>query len=293
METRIANAAFAAVALAAFLFATSAACAADSVRGTANPDISEVPTTQADFQELGGEFQDRLPDPPAGMEWKLVWHDEFNGNQIDWSRWEAPDFQRRDGFWSHKTLSLDGKGALVMVVVKDPEGNYLDGCLRTKGKYEKAKGFFVTRVKFHKSQGHWAAFWLMNGCQGRIGNGSADGAEIDIMEKPWLDDKYNVAIHWDGYGEKHGSVAMAPKLEGAMEGYHTFGLWWSDDAYRFYADGRQTWATTAAGICTEPLYIKLTDEIGDWAGDIRKAKLPDQMMVDYVRVYDLVPQNSK
>lgn len=32
---------------------------------------------------------------------------------------------------------------------------------------------------------------------------------------------------------------------------------------------------------------KLTGEIGDWAGDIRKAKLPDHFVVDYVRVYDV------
>ena len=30
----------------------------------------------------------------------------------------------------------------------------------------------------------------------------------------------------------------------------------------------------------------LSDEIGSWAGDITKAKLPDQFLVDYVRVYD-------
>jgi hypothetical protein len=32
----------------------------------------------------------------------------------------------------------------------------------------------------------------------------------------------------------------------------------------------------------------LSDEIGSWAGDITKAKLPDQFLVDYVRVYDVV-----
>ena len=37
-----------------------------------------------------------------------------------------------------------------------------------------------------------------------------------------------------------------------------------------------------------PEYMLLSDEIGTWAGDIAKAKLPDQFVVDYVRVYDLV-----
>jgi hypothetical protein len=38
-----------------------------------------------------------------------------------------------------------------------------------------------------------------------------------------------------------------------------------------------------------PQYMILSDEVGPWAGDIGKAKLPDRVLVDYVRVYDLVP----
>ena len=44
----------------------------------------------------------------------------------------------------------------------------------------------------------------------------------------------------------------------------------------------------ASGVSQVREYIKLSDEIGPWAGDIKKAKLPDAFLVDYVRVYDLV-----
>ena len=53
--------------------------------------------------------------------------------------------------------------------------------------------------------------------------------------------------------------------------------------YVFYVDGKETWRTEAGGVCQVPLYIKLSDEIGDWAGDIKKVKLPDEFLVDYVR----------
>ena len=33
--------------------------------------------------------------------------------------------------------------------------------------------------------------------------------------------------------------------------------------------------------------MKLSVEIGTWAGDITKATLPDRFVVDYVRVYDV------
>jgi hypothetical protein len=42
-----------------------------------------------------------------------------------------------------------------------------------------------------------------------------------------------------------------------------------------------------------PEYILISDEVGKWGGDTGKAKLPDQFLVDYVRVYDLVAASPK
>ena len=108
------------------------------------------------------------------------------------------------------------------------------------------------------------------------------------MEKPWLDDRINYALHWDGYGKDHKSKGKVVKVPGVMKGWHTFGLWWKPDEYIFYVDGKEMWRTNAGGVSQVPEYIKLSDEIGDWAGDIKKAKLPDAFLVDYVRVYDVV-----
>ena len=73
-----------------------------------------------------------------------------------------------------------------------------------------------------------------------------------------------------------------------MEGWHTFSVWWKPTEYVFYVDGKETWRTNAGGVCQTPLYIKVSDEVGKWGGDITKANLPDALLVDYVRVYDLV-----
>jgi len=53
-------------------------------------------------------------------------------------------------------------------------------------------------------------------------------------------------------------------------------------------DSKEMWQTNGSGVSQLPEYILLSDEIGKWGGDIRKAKLPDEFLVDYVRVYDLV-----
>ena len=262
---------------------------------TPSADAGAAMITPA-FPELAGKLPDSLPAPPAGMEWRLVWHDEFDGTEIDREKkWEIPEFRvRRDGYWAPEALSLTGDGFLKMSVFKDESGRFLSGCLRSRGKYEKAKGFFVARMNSPHETGHWPAFWLYTPEIGNIGNGSVDGAEIDIMEKPWLDDKINLAVHWDGYSKEHHQVVNSvPPLGPSPDGFHTYALWWGDDAYRFYIDGRQAWETAAAGICEVPTYIKLSDEVGQWGGDINKANLPDETLVDYVRVYDLFPAGAE
>lgn len=230
---------------------------------------------------------DTLPTAPPGQQWRLLWHDEFHGTTLDRSKWDIPEGPRRDGFWSAKAALLDGKGHLAIKVFEE-EGKYYDACVRTKGKFEHAFGFYVARIRLQREPGHWSAFWLHTDSVNQIGNEGRDGTEIDIMEKPWLDDRIQHALHWDGYGKHHRSAGHVSKMPDVMKGFHTFALDWRPDEYVFYVDGQETWRTKAGGVCQVPVYIKLSDEVGRWAGDIRKANLPDEFLVDYVRVYELV-----
>lgn len=229
---------------------------------------------------------DDLPQTPAGKTWKCVWQDEFNGRKLDESKWEVPEGRRRDGWWSSKAVSVEG-GNLVISTLKQG-GRFLDACVRTRRKFEHAQGYYVARIRLQKQHGHWSAFWLYNASVGKVGDEGRDGTEIDIMEKPWLDDRVQQTLHWDGYGKAHKSKGQIRTVPGVMEGYHTFAIWWKLDEYVFYVDGKETWRTSAGGVCQVPLYIKLSDEIGKWAGEIGTAELPDRFLVDYVRVYDLV-----
>jgi len=229
---------------------------------------------------------DVLPSVPEGKAWKLVWHDEFDGRQLDDSKWDIPEYKRRDAYWSRKAIQLDGQGNLAISTLREGD-KVLDGCVRTRRKFEHAFGYYVARIRLQEQEGHWSAFWLYNESVGKVGDEGRDGTEIDIMEKPWLDDRINYALHWDGYGKQHKSEGKVVKVPGIMKGFHTYGLAWRPDQYVFYVDGKEMWRTKAGGVCQVPLYIKLSDEVGNWGGDIKKAKLPDRFLVDYVRVYDL------
>ncbi|MCL4194362.1 MAG: glycoside hydrolase family 16 protein [Thermoguttaceae bacterium] len=233
---------------------------------------------------------DKLPAPPQGKSWKLVWQDEFDGTKLDGSKWVArPEGKRKGGWWSPKAISLDGQGHLAISTYPDG-GRFVDGCVTTQGKFEHAFGYFVARMQLQKQPGHWSAFWMTCPGVNSVGNEGRDGTEIDIMEKPWLDERVQHTFHWDGYGQAHKSEGKVVNVPGVMEGWHTFAIWWQPDEYIFYVDGKETWRSKAGGVSQVPEYMLLSDEVGSWAGDITKAELPDKFLVDYVRVYDLVDE---
>lgn len=234
------------------------------------------------------ETSDPLPAPPEGKTWKLAWHDEFDAAQLDATKWRyRPSGKRRDGWWSEAAVSLDGQGILTIKTYRDGE-KVIDGCIITQGLFEHTYGYYVARIRLQKQPGHWPAFWLTSPGVHAIGNGGRDGSEIDIMEKPWLDDMLNHAVHWD-YGQPDSSAGFHARVPGVQTGWHTFGVDWRPEEYVFYVDGKETWRTRAGGVCQVPVYILLSDEVGKWGGgDIANAQLPDDFQVDYVRVYDLV-----
>ena len=238
------------------------------------------------------EVRDALPTLPRGKTWQMVWHDEFDGTQLDTTKWSCrPEGKRKNGWWSPKAVSLDGRGHLVIKTYRDGD-KIVDGCIVTQKKFEHAFGFYVARVQLQSQVGHWSAFWITGPGVSRVGDGGRDGTEIDIFEKPWLDERVQHTFHWDGYGADHKTEGQVVRVPGVMRGFHTFAIWWQPEQYIFYIDGQETWRSQAGGVCQVPEYMLLSDEVGKWGGNIGRASLPDEFLVDYVRVYDVVDKGK-
>jgi beta-glucanase (GH16 family) len=232
--------------------------------------------------------QTLLPPAPDGKSWKLAWHDEFDGKKLDETKWNRlGDWKRRDGYWTKDNAYLNGKGSLLLRTKKDGR-RYTCGAVNTRGKFEHAFGYYEARCQMPKEPGHWSAFWMMCSGVNIVGNDGRDGTEIDIIEMPWRDGRLTVNLHWDGYDQAHKQDGKKFTLPGVTEGFHTYGLLWLPTEYVFYVDGKEVWRSSAGGVSQVPEFLKLTNEIGVWAGDIKQAKLPDYFEVDYVRVYDAV-----
>jgi hypothetical protein len=104
---------------------------------------------------------------------------------------------------------------------------------------------------------------------------------LDMLPTPPAGKQWKLTWH----DELH--AGHVDNIHGLSEGWHTAAVWWKQEEYIFYIDGKETWRTNAGGVSQKPEYMLLSNEIGKWGGDISKAKLPDEFLVDYVRVYDL------
>ena len=244
--------------------------------------------------------------PPAdtrvinGKTYTLTFKDEFEGTSLNSTYWYCcPEGNRQDvgGKWSDSMVSVKD-GCLYLGAAIDSNGTPISGAIRTMNKWyqvkwSQCKGYFECRAKLQSAPGFWGAFWLMdkNMNDKSVGNGASDGAEIDIFESfSVAQGGINHAIHWDGYGADHKSTGKQVYNKSLYDGqFHTFGLAWTDTEYIFYIDGKETYrvgnANVANIICQNKLYLKLTVEFGSWAGSYVKSKLPDAVVVDYVRVY--------
>ena len=198
---------------------------------------------------------------PESKNWKLVWNDEFDGTELDTSKWGF-----RLNFWGKrlKTFTTDGveldgsshlklhlirkgddffsphlqTGALTYDNPKDCGGFWPFGKL-DQPKFMHRYGYYEIRCRLPKCDGWHSAFWLQAPGIGSSPDPRRAGVECDIMENmfQYSSGKMIGGNYWGGYGKDYQrSHHFAWKFEETEDGWHYYGVDWSPDGYRFYAD---------------------------------------------------------
>ena len=265
---------------------------------------------------------------PAGKQWKLVWHDEFDGNELDRTKWDfrLHLFQQRHKTWTDQGAFLDGKGNLHLKLI-EKDGHYYSSQLQTgcnfmdrpgtifyetencprkdqmcwpiakiqEPKFMHKYGYYEIRCKLQTQDGWWSAFWLQSPIIGATLNPEESGVEVDIME--CFDPRKGIVLHnnhWNGYGVDHQLVGSGErKLRKTPDDFHVFGLEWNEKEYVYYIDGEESWRVTGP-ISHREQFILISTECRGYRGGnqpidlLRQATLPDAFIVDYVRVFDEV-----
>jgi len=252
--------------------------------------------------------------PPTPGDWVKTFDDEFDGNAIDSSKWNIYG----ENYWDKKShFSKDNTiigGGVVRLRFQKKHGHqnddpnhqrvtdYATGFLDTYGKWTQRYGYLEARMKLPTAPGLWPAFWMMpdrgvaTDPQWKRQSTADGGMELDIMEHltRWGPNRYNMAMHWDGYGKDHKSVGSDRiYVQPDKEGWLTSGLLWTPGSLVFYCNGREVAKWEDPRVGNVPAIMMFTLPMGGWDNSsLDDARLPDDFVIDYVRVWqrrDLAP----
>lgn len=291
---------------------------------TPTPSAPSVPSGPVSTPRPSQSPTPAPTDLPDEDDWKLVWNDEFdqsgdnldtNGVDLDkWGYQEGTGAQYGLDGWGnneqqyYRAENIKVDNGYLTITAKDEmhEGKpYTSGRLFTEPTFSQTYGKFEASIKLPKGNGLWPAFWMMPK-DSEYGGWAASG-EIDIMEaRGRLPEEVGGTIH---FGKNAPNNKMTGKeyhfAEGKdITGFHVYGLEWEPGELRWYVDGElyqtiNNWDSWGAGQPAKyaypapfdkPFYMILNLAVGgNFDGGIEPdaSDLPAEMVVDYVRVYEL------
>jgi beta-glucanase (GH16 family) len=250
--------------------------------------------------------------PPPVASYTLSWSDEFSGpdgSSPDSSKWAYDIGGNGWGndeleYYTNRAQNVQLKGGnLVITAQKETytgaDGvtrNYTSARLKTQGLFSQAYGRFEARIKIPAGQGIWPAFWMLGN---NIGSAKwPTCGEIDIMENIG---KEPGTVH----GSMHGPSTAGPTSDltaafrlpagqNFASDFHIYAVEWEPRTARFYVDSNlyatfnsSQWPTGGTWVFDHPFFIILNVAVGgSWPGSPDATTVfPQQMLVDYVRVY--------
>jgi len=240
--------------------------------------------------------------------WKLVWSDEFNGKDIDFSKWAVEENGHGGGngelqYYVDRPENLRIEdGHLVIEAHKQKynaagvEKDYTSGRLRTKRRASWLYGRFEIRAKLPTGRGIWPAIWMLP--EKEDYGGWAASGEIDIMEMVGHEPaKVHGTLHHGAEWPKnvHTGAPFELKQGTFADDFHVFAIEWEKGAIRWYVDGalyqtQTKWSSPGGAFPApfdQPFHLILNVAVGGaWPGPPDdKTVFPQRMTIDWVRVY--------
>lgn len=233
--------------------------------------------------------------------WALQWQfrsdlsDEFSETTIG-NRWQTkhPTYEGRPpGIDTVDNITIKD-GWLSLSVSKHPRaGKYFtSGCRLTK---EITYGFFETRAQIpqgHVNSAFWLYKWRPSGTR-----------EIDIFEMSYghehLRNLFMSNYHvFDGNAELQtpqntlsNSIKIPLKIDTHSQA-HTYGFAWTPEKLTWFINGDVV-REEANLHFHQPMHVVLTAQVHPkWMGLPKESDMPTSFKVDYVRVWDYVPNTA-
>jgi beta-glucanase (GH16 family) len=248
----------------------------------------------------------------------LIWSDEFAAtvaqsapNPQNWTYdagangWGNGELETYCAYGSN-TAPCDSKspnayvgndGYLHIIARQPASGTYTSARMKTEGLQSFQYGRIEASIKMPQGQGFWPAFWMLGDNITSV-NWPACG-EMDIMESIGKMPSTNYgSIHGTGFtGTMIGTAYNLPNGARFADAFHTFGILWSPKQIQYYVDSpTNIYATYTPSSLPKGaiwpfdsgkfFFILNLAVGGSWPGSPDATSVfPQEMLVDYVRVY--------
>ncbi|MFR2388029.1 family 16 glycosylhydrolase [Intestinibacter bartlettii] len=258
-----------------------------------------------DTSNLDGILKDRL----------LVWHDEFDDNALDTTKWR---YATHNSGGSEQQAYTVGRTENVRLensnlILEAKKDSYVSGWTWSSGRIDTSGlagfkyGRLEAKLKYDVVSGAFPAFWTIGTCahyptgenihgvQKSKGTQWAQNGEIDMFEGRGT----NSEIAQGGWynqddGKGNLSIIFGRKNIDASQ-YHVYAVEWTETTMISYIDGVETGRTDISNIESwhRPMYIILNMAVGSTGGYPADDCTSIKMEVDWVRVYAPVGVTTK
>lgn len=277
-----------------------------SVTGNISITVTTESTTSGgDTSNLDGVLQDRL----------LVWHDEFDGQTLDTSKWRYATHNSGGSEQQAYTVARTENVRLEnnTLVLEAKKDSYVSGYTWSSGRIDTSGlagfkyGRLEAKLKYDVVSGAFPAFWTIGTCayyptgenihgvKKSLGTQWAQNGEIDIFEGRGTT---SIISQGGWYNQDDGkgnmNVEFGNKNIDASQ-YHVYAVEWTESTMISYIDGVETGRKDISDIKSwhRPMYIILNMAVGSTGGYPADDCTSMKMEVDWVRVYAPVGVTAK
>ncbi|MGB3006437.1 MAG: family 16 glycosylhydrolase, partial [Chitinophagaceae bacterium] len=251
---------------------------------------------------------ERIKQSPLANGWSLSWSDEFNYNGLpDSTKWTYEVGGHGWGnnekqFYLEKSPenSIVKNGVLKIIAQKKEYKGlaYTSAKLTTYGKLNLQYGKIEVMAKLPKGKGNWPAIWMLSESLQKKEEGWPLCGEIDIMEHVGKDpNMIHTSLHSQLYNHIKGTQhTHFEKQKDVFDTFHKYGIEWSAESINFFIDDKLFYesfkgqdgriSSNEGWPFDKPFYLILNLAIGgNWGGEIDDTIFPNEMQIDFVRVF--------
>lgn len=238
----------------------------------------------------GGMHDQERPDQVAALDpasrtaaeagvrhgWRMVAGDEFDGTELDLTRWAPYTGQTTGGVGRHLAENLSVRDGRLLLTSR----GLTSAGLHWKGGMQYGRWEIRAKTNPGTGYGDVALLWP-------VAEDWPVGGELNFMEIPKGDrSETHTIVH---YGEDNSQVGKT--ITGDFTEWHNYAVEWLPDRVVFYIDGVEVFRTMDPDhIPPRPMHLAMQQDIGpygkDWIPPLDETS-PDELdfEVDWVRIY--------